>query len=68
MTEQRITYGMRFDSGGTCSGHFINDVGASHEEAAAWIKRRTLRQLPEDAKVVNIALWIDGKVVYERAS
>jgi hypothetical protein len=68
MSEQRITYGMRFCTGATCSGHFINDVGASLEEAASWIVRHQLKKLPEDYRVVNVALWIDGKVVYERPS
>lgn len=68
MQEQRIVYGMRFDTGATCSGHFINDVGATFEDAAAFIVRHQLKRLPEDYRVTNVALWVDGKVVYERAS
>jgi hypothetical protein len=51
---------------GNCAGHFINDVGATHEEAANWIVRRQMNLLPQDARLVGVTLYVDHKPVYGR--
>lgn len=49
---------------GNCAGHFINDVGASHEDAATWIARRQMNLLPQDAKLVAVTLYVNHEIVY----
>ena len=50
---------------GNCAGHFINDVGASLEDAAMWIARRQLNILTEGAKLVAVTLYGDDhKIIF----
>jgi len=50
---------------GNCAGHFINDVGASNEDAAMWIVRRQLNQLTQGARLTCVTLYGDDhKAIY----
>lgn len=52
---------------GNCAGHFINDVGASNEDAAQWIVNRQLNQLTEGARLIGVTLYGDNhKPIYSR--
>lgn len=59
----RLGYLVETDHG-NAAGHFINDVGASHEEAAWWIARRTMLPLPQEARLVAVTLYVDHKAVH----
>lgn len=52
---------------GNCSGHFINDVGATHDEAADWIVRRQMNHLTQGARLTRVTLYVDHKAVYSRS-
>jgi len=51
---------------GNCAGHFINDVGATLEDAAMWIVRRQFNKLPQDARLIGVTLYSEHKPVYAR--
>lgn len=52
---------------GNCAGHFINDVGATLEDAAQWIVNRQLNILTQGARLVGVTLYGDDhKPVYAR--
>lgn len=63
----RLAFGIYGMGAGQVSGHFINDVGASLEEAADWIIARTERACGFsrfDGEGWTAQLWQDGAVAY----
>lgn len=42
---------------GDCAGHFINDIGATLEEAAWWIARYQLKRLPQETTLEQVTLY-----------
>lgn len=65
----RMDYFIRMSSGSSCSGHFINDVGATLPDCADWIVRYQLRLLPEDTSIRywTVLLSVSDKPVYIRS-
>ena len=64
----RMDYFIRMSSGSSCSGHFINDVGATLPDCADWIVRYQLWRLPEDTSIRywTVVLSITDRPVYVR--
>ena len=64
----RMDYFIRMSSGSSCSGHFINDVGATLPDGADWIVQFQLRHLPEDASIRcwTVLLSVSDRPVYVR--
>lgn len=61
----RIVYGIAGHTCGRVSGHFINDVGATLEDAAEWIVNRTRRACGAESRIGwTVQLWVDGKIEY----
>lgn len=62
----RITYGIKGNGGcGHVSGEFVNDVGATLEEAADWIVNRTRRACGAESRIGwTVHLWVDGEIAY----
>lgn len=62
MESIRYEFGIRYE-GGMTSGHFVNDIGASHEEALRWIIEKKVSAY--GLRALAAVLSVDGESVAE---
>lgn len=61
----RIEYQIIGEVCGMVSGHFINDVDATLEDAADWIVHRTQRACGAESRIGwQVILFVDDKPAY----